>query len=54
MGKEKTRAKFLGKAEAAFERMWSWGAEQSQATLDEMAAELVPQRQVLMGELLGE
>ena len=54
MDKEKAKAKFMGDAEAVFERMWSWGAEHSQATLDEIAAELVPLRQELMGELLGE
>ncbi len=53
MDKEKARAKFLGEAEAVFERMWSGGAVRLQATLDEMAAELAPQRQKLMGELLG-
>ena len=54
MDKGKAKAKFLGEAEAVFERMWAWGAEHSQATLDEMAAGLVPLRQELMGESLGE
>ena len=54
MDKAEAKAKLLGDAEAAFERMWSWSAEHSLATLDEIAAELVPLRQELMGELLGE
>ena len=54
MNKGKAKAKFVGEAEAMFEKMWAWGAKNSQATLDEMAAELVPLRQELMGELLGE
>ena len=54
MNKEKAKAKFLDEAEAVFERMWEWGAEHSRATLDEIAVELVPHRQELMGELLGE
>jgi len=53
MDNEEARAKFLGEAEAVFERLWSGDAERSQATLDDMAAELAPQRQELMGELLG-
>jgi len=54
MDKAEAKAKLLGDAEAAFERMWSWGAEHSLATLDEIAAELVPLRRESMGELLGE
>ena len=54
MNKEKAKAKFLGEAETVFERMWAWGAERSQASFDEIAAELAPHRQELMGELLGE
>ena len=54
MNKGKAKAKFLGEAEAVFEQMWEWGAEHSQASLDEIAAELVPLRQELMGEMLGE
>ena len=54
MNKEKAKAKFLGEAETVFERMWEWGAEHSRARLDEIAVELVPHRQELLGELLGE
>lgn len=44
----------MGDAEAVFERMRSWDAEHSRATLDLIAAESVPLRQELMGELRGE
>ncbi len=47
MNKEKAKAKFVGEAEAMFEKMWTWGAKNSQATLDEIAAELVPLRRGL-------
>ena len=52
MNKGKAKAKFLGEAEAVFEQMWEWGAEHSQASLDEIAAELVPLRQELLGEMV--
>ena len=54
MNKDRAKAKFLGEAEAVFDKMWEWGEEHPQATLDEMAAELAPLRQELLGELLGE
>ena len=34
MDKATAKLKFLGDAEAVFERKWSWGAEHSLATLD--------------------
>ena len=46
------RAAFLREAEAMYDRLRAWREEHPEATFDEIASQVTPQRRVLMGELL--
>ena len=48
------KAAFLQAAEAMYEEMQTWCAAHPKASFDEIAAQVTPQRRVLMGELMGQ
>lgn len=54
----KSREKSKGEMREAFEQMWEelyeWRAEHRAASFDEIAAQVTPRRQALMGHLLGQ
>lgn len=47
-----SKERFVAQAEALYEEIRSWRAEHSSASFDEIADQVTPRRQKLMGELL--
>lgn len=52
MNGEEGKAAFLREAEAMYEGLRSWREEHPEASFDEIAAQVTPQRRRLVGELL--
>ena len=53
MNREEAKAKFMRGVEEMFETMWDWGEAHPEASFDEIAGKLAPERRALMGEMLG-
>jgi hypothetical protein len=53
-GADKEKAAFLRAAEAMYEELEAWRARHPEASFDEIAAQVTPRRQALLGPLLAQ
>ena len=52
MNREEEKAAFLREAEAMYEELWSWREKHPEASFDQIAAQVTPQRRRLVSALL--